>query len=64
MLSGLSEDYSPMIRALENANVKLTNDFVKAKLLQDTKLSGNSSSDDICKTFLLELTKYTIKERQ
>lgn len=46
MLSGLSEDYSPMVMALESANVKLTSDFVKTKLLQDTKLSGNSNSDD------------------
>ncbi|CAL1672080.1 unnamed protein product [Lasius platythorax] len=46
MLSGLTEDYNPMIMALESANVGLTSDFVKAKLLQDTKHSISSSSGD------------------
>ena len=46
MLSGLTEDYNPMVMALESANVRLSSDFVKAKLLQDTKHSNNSSSDE------------------
>lgn len=61
MLSGLSEDYSSMVMALESANVKLTSDFVKAKLLQDTKLSGNSSSDD--KAFYLKGNKVYNKRK-
>lgn len=43
MLSGLTEDYNPMVMALESANIRLTSDFVKAKLLQDIKYFNSSS---------------------
>lgn len=35
MLSGLPGDYDPLIMTLENNNVKLSSDIVKAKLLQE-----------------------------
>lgn len=37
MLSGLTNDYDPLIMALENSNMKLTSDLVKSKLLQETQ---------------------------
>lgn len=37
MLQGLTEDYEPMVMALENSGVEITADFVKTKLLQDKK---------------------------
>lgn len=46
MLSGLTEDYNPMVMALESANVGLTSDFIKTKFLQDTKHSNSLSSGD------------------
>ncbi|XP_039313806.1 uncharacterized protein LOC105196674 isoform X1 [Solenopsis invicta] len=43
MLSGLTEDYDPMVMALESANIRLTSNFVKAKLLQDIKHTSLSN---------------------
>lgn len=46
MLNGLTSDYDPMVMALESANVTLTSDFVKAKLLQDNKYSNSPASGE------------------
>lgn len=35
MLSGLTEDYDPLIMAIENSNIKLSSEVVQGKLLQE-----------------------------
>ncbi|CAG4914890.1 unnamed protein product [Colias eurytheme] len=35
LLSGLSQDFDPLIMALENSNIKLSSEVVKAKLMQE-----------------------------
>lgn len=46
MLGGLTDEYDPMEMTLESANVRLTNDLVKVKLLQDIKYSNSTSLVD------------------
>jgi hypothetical protein len=43
LLAGLSEEYKPMIMALENSGIQLTADSVKTKLLQEVKQKSSSS---------------------
>jgi hypothetical protein len=41
MLNGLSDDYDPMIMAMESSGVKITSDYVRTMLLQqDAKQKG------------------------
>lgn len=44
MLAGLSEEYMPMIMAIENSNTTISADLIKNKLLQEVKSSSNSIS--------------------
>ncbi|CAB0002598.1 unnamed protein product, partial [Nesidiocoris tenuis] len=46
MLQGLTDTYDPMIMALESSGAKITTDFVKTKLLQDTKWHHHQSGAD------------------
>lgn len=39
LLSGLTQEYDPMVMALENSGQKIMSDFVKSKLLSDDKYS-------------------------
>lgn len=43
LLSGLPDTYQPMIIAIESSGMRITSDSVKAKLLQDVRLSENDS---------------------
>lgn len=45
MLSGLTEEYDPMVMALENSTHTITSDLVKQKLLQDDKYKEQKSLD-------------------
>lgn len=42
LLAGLSDEYKPMIMAMESSGVKLTSDCVKTKLLQEIKTKSTS----------------------
>lgn len=44
LLSGLPDTYKPMIIAIESSGMKISADSVKAKILQDVKLSGSDTS--------------------
>lgn len=46
MLQGLTDDYEPMVMALENSGIDITSDFVKTKLLQDKKWQDGKSGGD------------------
>lgn len=46
MLQGLTDEYEPMVMALENSGVEITSDFVKTKLLQDKKWQNGKHSVD------------------
>ena len=41
LLAGLSEEYRPMIMALENSGLQITGDAVKTKLLQEVAVTTN-----------------------
>lgn len=43
LLSGLTNDFDPLIMALENSNVKLTSEAVKSKLLQEQQRRDEKS---------------------
>lgn len=45
MLSGLTEEYDPMVMALENSTHTITSDLIKQKLLQDDKYKEQKSLD-------------------
>lgn len=45
MLSGLTNDYDPLIMALENSNMKLSSEMVKSKLLQETQRREERSGE-------------------
>lgn len=45
MLSGLTEEYDPMVMALENSTYTITSDLIKQKLLQDDKYKEQKSLD-------------------
>lgn len=45
MLSGLSPDYDPLIMALENNNIQLSSENVKAKLLQEYQRRRDSTEN-------------------
>lgn len=42
LLSGLNDDYMPMIMAIESTDKKLSSDSIKTKLLQETNSTTNS----------------------
>lgn len=44
LLTGLTEEYGPMIMALENTTTELKSDSIKAKLLQEKKLSSSENA--------------------
>lgn len=46
MLQGLTEEYEPMVMALESSGVDITADFIKTKLLQDKKWQNGKHSDE------------------
>lgn len=43
LLAGLTEDYRPMIMAIESSNEKISSDSIKTKLLQDTEAMNDGS---------------------
>ncbi|KMQ83527.1 retrovirus-related pol polyprotein from transposon tnt 1-94 [Lasius niger] len=43
LLSGLPDDYKPMIMGLEGSGIAITSDSVKIKILQDVKAPGESN---------------------
>lgn len=40
MLAGLPSDYEPMIMGIESSGIKITADFIKAKIIQDVRNVG------------------------
>lgn len=46
MLTGLPDEYRPLVMAVENSNTKLTTDAVKTLLLQETRFDSMSDGDD------------------
>lgn len=44
LLAGLSEEYRPMIMAIENSGADITGDSIKTKLLQEVKNDTNASA--------------------
>ncbi|XP_065356230.1 uncharacterized protein LOC135950626 [Calliphora vicina] len=44
MLAGLPDYYQPMIMGIESSGVQISGDYVKTKLLQDTKSTNSKSS--------------------
>lgn len=45
LLSGLPDEYRPMIMGIESSGTKITGDSIKAKLLQDVKVSSGGESN-------------------
>lgn len=43
LLSGLPDTYKPMIMAIESSGMKISADLIKAKILQDVKLSDTTA---------------------
>lgn len=44
LLSGLTDEYKPMIMGIESSGIKITGDVIKAKLLQDVKVPSSESN--------------------
>lgn len=44
LLAGLSEEYKPMIMAIENSGMNISGDAIKTKLLQEVKSDGAQSA--------------------
>lgn len=44
LLSGLPEEYRPMIMAIENSGIAITSDSIKLRLLQDVKPTNSLDS--------------------
>lgn len=61
LLAGLSDDYRPMIMALENSGVAITGDFVKTKLLQERPLRSNQQNSQ---AFATNKRKENFKKQQ
>lgn len=60
MLSGLTSEYDPMVMAIENSNVKITSDFVKARLMQDDKYGKDNKEKH--ETALFSKKKFQTKK--
>ncbi|XP_062542537.1 uncharacterized protein LOC134210514 [Armigeres subalbatus] len=46
LMKGLPKQYDPMILGMESSGIKLTADIVKAKILQDVKISSETKPGD------------------
>nr|XP_040233405.2 uncharacterized protein LOC120956091 [Anopheles coluzzii] len=59
LMKGLPKQYDPMILDLESSGIKLTADIVKAKILQDVKVSSEKQAVEA----FLSNSKSTMKKR-
>lgn len=57
MLSGLPDDYKPMLMGLESSGTRITSDAVKVKLLQEVNLATESSGTGQAAFFSKSSTK-------
>lgn len=47
MLCGLSDNFKPMVMAIENSSVKITADYIKTTLLQETSFDNFNNENDV-----------------